>query len=105
FFYVITLFNTEMLRALGKINVSELYRNFFKFFPVIFGGVYLLFKGNPMNLVKFYIYGFIVLSILTSVLVIFSFKKNSRQVESIVETKKDIFNRSYPMSISSVCLF
>lgn len=105
FFYVLTLFNTEMLRALGKINISELYRNFFKFFPVILGSVYLLFKGNPMNLVKFYIYGFIVLSIITTVLVIVSFKKNSKPIESIEEAKKDIFNRSYPMSISSVCLF
>src|SRR5690606_11249300 len=41
----------------------------------------------------------------SDLLVLFSLKKNKKQTEVIEETKKDIFNRSYPMAISSVCLF
>ncbi|MDI1305609.1 MAG: polysaccharide biosynthesis protein, partial [bacterium] len=43
FFYSLTLFNTETIRALDKIYMAELFRNTFKYVSVIIGAVVLFF--------------------------------------------------------------
>lgn len=103
FFYVLTLLNTEVLRALNYIYVSEIFRNILKYLPVFIGAFLLLFYGNPNWLVKFYLYGFVLLSIVTTVMIYISFKKND--IEFVHPTTKEIFKTSYPMALSSLCFF
>ena len=79
FFYVLTLFNTEMLRVLGKINVSELYRNIFKFFRLYSEAFICFFQRKSNESGKIYIYGFVILSLITTILVLFSLKKTKNK--------------------------
>ncbi|WP_312311640.1 MATE family efflux transporter [Empedobacter brevis] len=111
FFYSLTIFNTEMLRALNYINLSELFRNFFKFSIIILGSIVLLYLGNPLWIIDCYIYGFVLLSMITTLLIVIDIKrKNSVIIEKenhIGEefTVYSILKKSYPMGISGLCFF
>lgn len=110
FFYSLTIFNTEMLRALNYINVSELFRNFFKFSIIILGSIVLLYFGNPLWIIDCYIYGFFLLSIITTLLIVIDIKRKKSIIEKedyIGEefTIYSILKKSYPMGISGLCFF
>lgn len=103
FFFILTLFNTEVLRALDYIYWAEIFRNILKYLPVLIGAFLLLYIGDPNWLVDFYIYGFVILSLLTSFMVFKSFK--AVKVERSIVTSKEIIKVSYPMAISATCFF
>jgi len=103
FFYVVTLFNTEVLRALNYIYISEIFRNILKYLPVFVGALLLMLFGDPYWLVDFYLYGFVFLSAITFLMVYKSFKKG--KTETVHPTTKAIFTQSYPMALSSLCFF
>lgn len=103
FFFILTLFNTEVLRALDYIYWAEIFRNILKYLPVLVGAFLLLFVGDPNWLVDFYIYGFVILSLLTSFMVFKSF--NAIKIEKSIITSKEIMKVSYPMAISATCFF
>ncbi|MGV0922664.1 oligosaccharide flippase family protein [Empedobacter tilapiae] len=111
FFYSLTIFNTEMLRALNYINLSELFRNFFKYSIVILGSLILLYLGNPLWIIDCYIYGFILLSITTTLLIVIDIKRRNliitKKENSIEEefTIRSILRKSYPMATSGLCFF
>jgi hypothetical protein len=48
FFYSITLFNTETIRALDKIYIAELFRNIFKYVSVIIGAVLFIYMRKAI---------------------------------------------------------
>lgn len=105
FFYILTLLNTEMLRAINFIYISEIFRNTLKFLPLILGSIVLLYYGNPHWLINFYLYGFVVLSLITTSIILLHFRKMNKSFESNNLPLVDIFKTSYPMAISGLCFF
>lgn len=108
FFYCITIFNTEALRALEAIYIAELFRNTFKYLSVIIGSIILFFIHEQNYLVETFLIGFIFLSIISTIMIFSIFKKNriENEEESNNEiTHKFIFLKSYPIAISTMAIF
>jgi O-antigen/teichoic acid export membrane protein len=70
FFYCITIFNTEALRALEAIYIAELYRNTFKYLSVIIGSIILFYIHKQNYLVETFLIGFIFLSIISTIMIL-----------------------------------
>jgi O-antigen/teichoic acid export membrane protein len=109
FFYSLTLFNTEVLRALEKVYLAELFRNTFKYFSVILGAVVLLFIHHETYLVDTFLFGFVVLATISSTIIIQIFKKEEyilqKQTDKKLFTSSYIIFKSYPMAISNFAIF
>lgn len=109
FFYSITLFNTETIRALDKIYIAELFRNTFKYVSVIFGAIVLFYYHQETYLVDTFLIGFVALSIITTIIIIRLFKK--QKDDSILPSDTNPFSysfiahKSYPMAISNLAVF
>lgn len=100
-FYSTTILNTETIRAYNKVTLSEWFRNIFKYIPIITGTLLIIFKWVKVNtLLDWYLYGFILLAVISFVVLLISMNKNSETTSSTI-TSKDIFKISYPMAISS----
>lgn len=109
FFYSITLFNTETIRALDKIYIAELFRNTFKYVSVIIGAVVLFYYHQETYLVDTFLIGFVTLSIITTIIIFRLFKKQKddsiRLNETNLFTYSFIAHKSYPMAISNLAIF
>jgi O-antigen/teichoic acid export membrane protein len=109
FFYSITLFNTETIRALDKIYIAELFRNTFKYVSVIIGAVVLFYIHQETYLVDTFLIGFVALAIITTIIVFRLFKK--QKTDSILPENHNLFtysfiaHKSYPMAISNLAIF
>lgn len=109
FFYCITLFNTEVLRALERVYIAELYRNTFKYTSVIIGSIILFYIHKETYLVDTFLIGFFFLSLFTSIK-IYAIFNTTHSFESIqdheaIVSYKSIFNKSYPIAISTLAIF
>lgn len=104
-FYSIFTFNTEMLRALNHIHLSEMFRNFFKHSFVILGCIVFINSDFPYRVVDFFIFGFVILAFITTFIVYKSLSKlpqsDSKQ-QIYISKLKDIVLKSYPMAISGI---
>lgn len=105
FFYSVTIFNTEVFRALDSIYTAELFRNTFKYFSVIIGAVVLLNIEKKKYLIDTFLYGFVILSIVSSILIFKLFKKQNLSNLSCEYSYSTILNKSYPMGISAIAIF
>ncbi|EIA09981.1 MATE family efflux transporter [Flavobacterium frigoris] len=109
FFYSITLFNTETIRALDKIYIAELFRNTFKYVSVIIGAVVLFYIHQETYLVDTFLIGFVALAMITTVIVFRLFKKQKK--DSVIAKATDLFtysfivHKSYPMAVSNLAIF
>lgn len=104
FFYAITLLNTEVFRALDRMYIAELYRNAFKYIFVIIGSVVLFQINQKEYLADVFLYGFVVLAIISTIMVLNSFK-NQKHDSTEKITHLEIVKKSYPMSISAMAIF
>jgi O-antigen/teichoic acid export membrane protein len=109
FFYCITLFNTEVLRALERVYIAELYRNTFKYTSVIIGSIILFYIHKETYLVDTFLIGFFFLSLFTSIKIYAIFNTThsfgSIQDHEAIVSYKSIFNKSYPIAISTLAIF
>lgn len=109
FFYSITLFNTETIRALDKIYMAELFRNTFKYVSVIIGAVVLFYYHLETYLVDTFLIGFVALSIITTIIIFRLFKKQKDDSILLNDTNpfsySFIAHKSYPMAISNLAIF
>lgn len=109
FFYSITLFNTETIRALDKIYMAELFRNTFKYVSVIIGAVVLFYYHQETYLVDTFLIGFVALSIITTIIIFRLFKKQKNDTIVLNDTNpfsySFIAHKSYPMAISNLAIF
>lgn len=109
FFYSITLFNTETIRALDKIYIAELFRNTFKYVSVIIGAVVLFYIHQETYLVDTFLIGFVALAMITTVIVFRLLKKQKK--DSVIAKATDLFtysfivHKSYPMAVSNLAIF
>jgi O-antigen/teichoic acid export membrane protein len=109
FFYSITLFNTETIRALDKIYMAELFRNTFKYVSVIIGAIVLFYYHQETYLVDTFLIGFVALSIITTIIIFRLFKKQKDDSILLNDTNpfsySFIAHKSYPMAISNLAIF
>jgi len=105
FFNGLTILNTELFRALGYNNVSELFRNTIKYIPVMVGAVLLLYIDKPAYLPDFYLFGFILLAAITTAMAFYFFARVQHNGISSPITTRQIIKTSYPISISGMALF
>jgi O-antigen/teichoic acid export membrane protein len=109
FFYSVTLFNTETIRALNKIYIAELFRNTFKYISVIFGAVILFYYHQETYLVDTFLIGFVGLAIVSTTIVFRLFKKQNGNLILLNDTSSFsysfIAHKSYPMAVSSLAIF
>jgi hypothetical protein len=101
FFYSITLFNTETIRALDKIYIAELFRNIFKYVSVIIGAVVLFYIHEESYLVDTFLVGFVALSVITTIIVLDCSK--SKKNDTVFEDYTDRFN--YSLSLTNHILW
>jgi O-antigen/teichoic acid export membrane protein len=102
-FYAITMLNIDVLRAIAKIYVSELFRNIFRYLIFFLGVIALVILGQPQWLVFVFLGSFVLLALSSTILLIFYFSqpplKEIKKSESI--SPKAILKRSAPMAISA----
>lgn len=108
-FYAVTLFNTEVIRALDNIYLSELFRNIFKYLSVIIGSVILSILHKEKYLVDVFLFGFVMLAIISSIVVVFKFSKinHSLKINYNIEhlSCNSVLQKSFPIAISSSAIF
>ncbi|WP_343696166.1 MATE family efflux transporter [Flavobacterium sp.] len=105
FFYGLSLFNTEVFRALDKLYIAELFRNILKYIPLIIGSILLFYWHKETYLVDVFLVGFVILALLSTIFVLIYFKKTEEIKTAEIFTKKEIFTKSYPIAISGMALF
>jgi len=105
FFYGLTTLNTELFRALDHFYVAELFRNTIKYIPLIVGTVLLSYFDYEAYLAAVFLAGFVLLSIITSLIVFLYFSKAKAENKTSDFSYKEIFAKSYPMAISGMALF
>jgi O-antigen/teichoic acid export membrane protein len=105
FFYSVTLFNTEVFRALDSVYIAELFRNTFKYGSVIIGSVVLFEIHLEEYLVDTFLIGFVLLSIISTIMILRFFKKAKNAKIEKEYTYSYITKKSYPMAISTLAIF
>lgn len=105
FFYGLTTLNTEVFRALDHFYIAELFRNTIKYVPLIAGAILLQCFGLETYLAEIFLAGFVLLSILTTLIVFFYFSKAKNEDEVMDFSYKEIFAKSYPIAISGMAMF
>jgi O-antigen/teichoic acid export membrane protein len=105
FFYGLSTLNTEVIRALDKLYVAELFRNIIKYIPLIIGSIALLYWHKESYLVDVFFIGFVFLAVISSLFVFTYFSKIIVLKTSNGVSHKEVFLRSYPIAISSMALF
>lgn len=106
-FYSVYLINTEIFRALNKPVISETFRNIIKYIPLLLGFFLVGFFNNPYVVIDFFIFGFIFISILSSIFLLFAIKKQENTF--IKGYKKDTFKfiikYSIPITVSTISIY
>ncbi len=105
FFYAITTLNIELIRALDHLYVAELFRNSIKYFPMIIGAIVINYINKETYLVPVFLGGFLVLSLITTLVVYYYFSRNQEVSASVPTSYNEIVTRSYPIAISGMALF
>jgi O-antigen/teichoic acid export membrane protein len=102
-FYAITMLNIDVLRAIDRIYISELFRNIFRYLIFFLGVIALVLFGQPEQLVLVFLSSFVLLALLSSVLLIYYFSQPPLKtfVPSTAVSSKAILKRSAPMAISA----
>ena len=107
--YAITLFNTEVMRSLDNIYLSELFRNTFKYITVILGSVILILINKQKYLVDVFLGGFVLLAIISSIIVCGKLRKIKSTIAIYYDNEllsySNVLKKSYPIAISSAAIF
>jgi O-antigen/teichoic acid export membrane protein len=104
-FYAITFLNIDMLRALNKTILSELFRNIFRHIPFVFLAVYLVYSSSEVYLIDAYLWSFACLAVISFIIIYRIILKSKYEARSTNLSYKNIFLKSYPMAISALSYF
>lgn len=101
-FFALTMINIEVYRALDKIIISEIFRNFYRhiFFLVFLFGI--LFYEKLDLLVDVFLISYIILGAVSTLVLLLKFGRISGEGISEIIPLKSILSRSLPMSVSSI---
>ncbi len=102
-FYAITMLNIDVLRAIDKIYISELFRNIFRYLIFFLGAITLVIIGQPQWLVSVFLGSFVLLALTSTGMLIVYFKQPPLKVfkPSPSISARAILKRSAPMAISA----
>ncbi len=102
-FYAITMLNIDVLRAIDKIYVSELFRNIFRYLIFFLGVIALVYLGEPQWLVSVFLGSFVLLALTSTGMLIVYFNQPPLKVfkHSPSISARAILKRSAPMAISA----
>lgn len=103
--YAVTFLNIDMLRAMNKTILSELFRNIFRYTPFFILAIYLVYTSNEAYLINAYLLSFSCLAIASFILIYLNISKPEFQTKTSELTYKQIFLKSYPMAISALSYF
>ena len=105
-FFTVTMLNVDTIRALQKTIVSELYRNIFRYLLFFVFAIILYVYEFQAFLIEAYLFGFVLLSIFSSIHVVNllkGIKKPNKETEEF--TIRQIFVNSAPMALSAIAYF
>jgi O-antigen/teichoic acid export membrane protein len=102
-FYAITMLNIDVLRAIDKIYISELFRNILRYLIFFLGVIALVYLGQPQWLVSVFLGSFVLLAVCSSALLIYYFSQPPLRINQRTDpiSPKAILKRSAPMAISA----
>lgn len=97
------MLNIDVLRAIDKIYISELFRNIFRYLIFFLGAITLVIIGQPQWLVSVFLGSFVLLALTSTGMLIVYFKKPPLKVfkPSPSISARAILKRSAPMAISA----
>ena len=104
-FYAITFLNIDMLRALNKTILSELFRNIFRHIPFLFLALYLVYSSSEAYLIDAYLWSFAALALVSFILIYQILLKSKLESKANNLSYRTIFFKSYPMAISALSFF
>ncbi len=101
FFYALTMLNIDVFRAIRKIYLSELYRNVIRYLPFLVAVLVIYFINDTELLVDVFLYNFVFIALISTVFLLFYFRKLSENNDSVVAISyKNILTKSAPMAVS-----
>lgn len=104
-FYAVTFLNIDMLRALNKTILSELFRNIFRHLPFLFLAIYLVSTSNEAYLIDAYLWSFASLAVISFIIIYKLILKSNLKDKVTNLSYRNIFLKSYPMAISAIAYF
>ena len=105
-FYSITMLNIDTIRALKHTLISEGFRNIFRYTHFFIFSIILYIIDSPEYLVLWFIYGFVVIFVIsTAVVYFFLFNKNFPKSAAHNFSSTEILRASYPMALSAISYF
>ena len=105
-FFTVTMLNIDTIRALQKTVISELFRNIFRYVPVLLGAILIYILEKTQLIVDVYLIGFLILCFMSTAYAFCLLRKTRfNKPPSFFFTYKEIFLTSYPMAISAIAYF
>lgn len=104
FFYCLTTLNTEVIRAINKVIISEIIKNVLKHVPFIIGIIILFYSKKEHLLIDVYLVSFLILGIITTIFLLFKLRTFKHDSVDNIKTK-EIIQKSFPIAISGVAIF
>ncbi len=103
FFYGITMLNIDAFRAINKIYISEVFRNILRYLFFFIATLFLFYTENTAWLIEAFLYNFVFLAILSTIVLFQYFQKGHSSETLDLETisYKAVLRRSAPMAISA----
>jgi O-antigen/teichoic acid export membrane protein len=105
FFYGLSILNVEVFRALEYIVVAELFRNIFKYLPIIVVAYFLLQWHLELYLVDAFLLSFVFLGVLTTLLAIYFFSQKPANSPADCFSSREIIAKSFPIAVSGMAIF
>ena len=102
FFYSVFMLNIDVLRAVDRIYLSEIYRNLFRYLGFGIGIAWIVIMKQDHFLVDVFLINFAVMALLTSAYLLVLFRKMPATASRVEVGFMDILKRSGPMAVSAV---
>lgn len=101
-FYSITMLNIDVLRAIDKVYLSEVFRNILRYLPFFAGILVIFYTSNAEYLVEVFLLNFVFLAIVSTGYLFYHFAGIRLQAQQLQISSANILKRSGPMAISAV---
>ncbi len=105
FFYGLSILNVEVFRALEEIVVAELFRNIFKYLPIIVVAYLLVQWQLEPYLVDAFLLSFVFSGVLTTLLTFYFFTKKPATCSTDCFSSQEIITHSFPIAVSGMAIF
>jgi O-antigen/teichoic acid export membrane protein len=105
FFYGLSILNVEVFRALEEIVVAELFRNIFKYLPIIVIAFLLVQWQLEPYLVDAFLLSFVFSGVLTTLLTVYFFSKKPPTSTVDCFSSSEIITHSFPIAVSGMAIF